>query len=106
MTIPGNCGEIWLPLKKSADKPAAGQTETIAAAAGQTDPADAVRQAQPAGTDCAALEEAFEKGRIAGLQEAILTIMSKNGPVTDQMLRDVTDNVYHDSLINWIKSFW
>lgn len=52
-----------------------------------------------------ALDEAFERGRITGLQEAILAIMSKNGPVTDQMRRDVTDNVYHDSLINWIKSF-
>jgi len=49
--------------------------------------------------------EAFEKGRIAGLQEAILTIMEKNGPLTDQMRKDVEDNVYHDSLIKWIKSF-
>ena len=49
--------------------------------------------------------EAFEKGKIAGLQEAILAIMEKNGPVTDQMRKDVTDNVYHDSLINWVKSF-
>jgi hypothetical protein len=48
---------------------------------------------------------AFEKGKIAGLQEAILAIMEKNGPVTDQMRKDVTDNVYHDSLINWVKSF-
>jgi len=62
-------------------------------AAGQGSPTDA------------ALEEAFEQGRIAGLQEAILAIMSKNGPITDQMRRDVTDNVYHDSLITWIKSF-
>ncbi len=52
-----------------------------------------------------ALDAAFEQGRIAGLQEAILAIMSKNGPITDQMRRDVTDNIYHDSLINWIKSF-
>ena len=50
-------------------------------------------------------QEAFEKGRIAGLQEAILTIMEKNGPITEQMKKDVKDNVYHDSLINWIKSF-
>ncbi|MDE6433262.1 MAG: alpha-amylase [Lachnospiraceae bacterium] len=48
---------------------------------------------------------AYEKGKIAGLQEAILAIMEKNGPVTDQMRKDVTDNVYHDSLINWVKSF-
>ncbi len=52
-----------------------------------------------------ACKEAFEKGKIAGLQEAILAIMEKNGPVTDQMRRDVTENVYHDSLINWVKSF-
>ncbi|MCI9421495.1 alpha-amylase [Lachnospiraceae bacterium WCA-9-b2] len=50
-------------------------------------------------------QEAFEKGRITGLQEAILAMMEKNGPVTDQMKKDVMDNVYHDSLINWIKSF-
>ncbi len=49
--------------------------------------------------------EAFERGKIAGLQEAILAIMEKNGPVTDQMRRDVMENVYHDSLINWVKSF-
>lgn len=49
--------------------------------------------------------EAFEKGKIAGLQEAILAIMEKNGPVTDQMRRDVENNVYHDSLVTWIKSF-
>ncbi len=52
-----------------------------------------------------ATRKAFEEGRIAGLQEAILAIMEKNGPVTDQMRRDVVENVYHDSLINWIKSF-
>ncbi len=51
------------------------------------------------------MAEAFERGKIAGLQEAILAIMEKNGPVTDQMRRDVMDNVYHDSLITWIKSF-
>lgn len=53
----------------------------------------------------AKITQAFEDGKIAGLQEAILAIMEKNGPVTDQMRRDVEVNVYHDSLINWIKSF-
>ena len=49
--------------------------------------------------------QAFERGKIAGLQEAILAMMEKNGPVSDQMRRDVMENVYHDSLINWVKSF-
>lgn len=53
----------------------------------------------------AAVSQDFENGKIAGLQEAILAIMEKNGPVTDQMRRDVEANVYHDSLIAWIKSF-
>ena len=50
-------------------------------------------------------DASFERGKIAGLQEAILAIMEKNGPITEQMRKDVMDNVYHDSLINWIKSF-
>ena len=50
-------------------------------------------------------DEAFEKGKIAGLQEAVIARMEMNGPVTDQMRKDVEANVYHDSLINWIKSF-
>ncbi len=49
--------------------------------------------------------EAFEKGKIAGLQAAILARMEKNGCVTDQMRKDVTDNTHYESLINWIKSF-
>jgi len=49
--------------------------------------------------------EDFENGRIAGLQEAILAIMSKYGPVTDQMKRDVYNQTHIPSLINWVKSF-
>ncbi|MBO5145507.1 MAG: alpha-amylase [Lachnospiraceae bacterium] len=76
-----------------------GETPSAAGHASNTAPA----QSEP----CISPEyaEAFEKGKIAGLQEAILAIMEKNGPVTDQMRKDVTDNVYHDSLINWVKSF-
>ncbi|MCM1149852.1 MAG: alpha-amylase, partial [Butyricicoccus sp.] len=51
------------------------------------------------------IADAFERGKIAGLQEAIIAIMEKNGPVTDQTRRDVLANVYHDSLITWVKSF-
>ena len=73
--------------------------ETPAEEACVPDPAPAAPTA-PAGSS-----EDFERGRIAGLQEAIIAIMEKYGPVTDQMRKDVTDNVYHDSLIIWIKSF-
>jgi len=49
---------------------------------------------------------AFEQGKIAGLQEAIFAIMEKKGPVTEQMRKDVINNTHHDSLVNWVKSFY
>ncbi len=84
------------------NEPTATVASSAAAPAVETPATDTPKSATP---DQNALDEAFEKGRIAGLQEAILAIMSKNGPITDQMRRDVAANVYHDSLINWIKSF-
>lgn len=86
----------------SDSEPTATAASSAAAPAVETPATDTAKSAAP---DQNALDEAFEKGRIAGLQEAILAIMSKNGPITDQMRRDVAANVYHDSLINWIKSF-
>ena len=50
--------------------------------------------------------DAFEQGKIAGLQEAILAIMEKKGPVTEQMRNDVLRNTHHDSLVTWVKSFY
>ena len=82
-------------LKKEQEKPMESAPERDTAEVGAKETKTAVT----------AGDEAFEKGKIAGLQEAILAIMEKNGPVTDQMKKDVTDNVYHDSLIAWIKSF-
>ena len=50
-------------------------------------------------------EQAFEEGKIAGLQEAIIARMERNGYVTDQMRNDVYNNNHIPSLINWVKSF-
>ena len=51
------------------------------------------------------LNKPYEEMTIEELQEAILEKMRKNGPVTEYMLGTVRENVYHDSLINWVKSF-
>ena len=97
------------PEPASHDKTAAARdtdTDTVpdsasaAAPAAETAPGDTAAPAKTPETS-----GDFERGKIAGLQEAIIAIMEKNGPVTDQMRKDVTDNVYHDSLVNWIKSF-
>ena len=47
----------------------------------------------------------FEEMTVEELQEAILERMKHNGPVTEQMRNDVLENIYHNSLITWIKSF-
>ena len=47
----------------------------------------------------------YEEMEVPELQEAVLAKLGQNGPVTDQMKREVRENVYKDSLINWAKSF-
>ena len=126
VNVKANSGEIWVPVVNGQsapdvqDKPVSLHVEdavTAPAPKEETVPeATHIEKEEPAPAvppvaKAASVEssdnsnDAYEKGRIAGLQEAILAIMEKNGPVTEQMKKDVTDNVYHDSLINWIKSF-
>ena len=49
--------------------------------------------------------KAPEDMSIEELQAGILAKMANNGPVTDQMKKTVYDNIWHDSLVNWLKSF-
>ena len=49
--------------------------------------------------------KASEDMSVEELQAGILAKMAKNGPVTDQMKKTVYDNIWHDSLVNWLKSF-
>ena len=46
-----------------------------------------------------------EEMSVEELQAEILARLKANGPVTDRMLRDVRENVYRDSLLNWLRSF-
>lgn len=148
--VPGNYGEIWLPLQdgekipentvsmpsipaasKKEEKPEkmepvameeSNQPDTTdiekisVEEKDSTDEKMSIKQESPTtgetpieqstpSSDETALKNAFEEGKIAGLQEAIIAIMEKNGYVTDQMRRDVYNNTHHDSLINWVKSF-
>ena len=47
----------------------------------------------------------YEQMSVEQLQAVILAKMAKNGPVTDQMRRDVRANVWLNSLVSWAKSF-
>jgi 1,4-alpha-glucan branching enzyme len=129
VNVRANSGEIWVPADKSkALKPIEAPQEITEAAKPQviveepkveekaieapkveeTATAEPKVESRPAETVQAAppkQEKTYEEGIIAGLQEAIIAIMEKNGPVTDQMRRDVLNNTHHDSLIIWVKSF-
>ncbi len=47
----------------------------------------------------------YEEMSIEELQAAILEKMAGNGPVTEEMKRTVFENVYPNSLLNWVRSF-
>ena len=51
------------------------------------------------------VDKPYEEMTIEELQEGILAKMAKNGPITDQMRKDVEENIYRNSLLNWINSF-
>ncbi len=128
VNVRANSGDIWIPVTDEASLPegigklaeAVIQNEPIQKEEKTTveevreqkvekteeaEPAKPTKQPEEKDASDPEHSRQYEEGRIAGLQEAILAIMEKNGPVTDQMRRDVRENVYHDSLIAWIKSF-
>ena len=51
------------------------------------------------------VHKSYEEMTVAELQTAVLEKMAENGPVTEEMKRTVDENVWHDSLVNWVKSF-
>ncbi len=51
------------------------------------------------------LNKPYEEMSVAELQACILEKLAKNGPVTDRMRKDVEENIYPNSLLNWVRSF-
>ena len=121
-TIKANAGEIWLPenhavqavlpekvLKikepeKAVEQPAQKSDQEILEK--ESEPVSRTEPELVSRTDSEPANRTdYENMTIEELQEAILLKMAKNGPVTEQMLGTVRENVYHDSLVNWVKSF-
>lgn len=50
-------------------------------------------------------EKPYEEMSVQELQLSVLAQLAMRGEVTPQMRKDVAENVYHDSLVNWAKSF-
>ena len=94
-SMEGCSGEIWIPsaggnryepLKEKL-------TEKKKEAEVKYDPHKA-----PAG-------KSLEDMSIEELQAEVLARLAANGPLTDRMKREVQENIYRDSLLNWVKSF-
>ncbi len=129
VTLQPNSGEIWIseecrtekqpeytpvePVEfKAAEAPKPVAEPESAPVKEQAAMADEAQQKTTAEQPVQAVQQpkvptnkSYEEMTIEELQQAILDKMAKNGPITDQMRRDVMENVYHNSLINWVKSF-
>lgn len=122
ITVSANSGEIWIPTKLINDTLKPIEVIEIKKAPEQVKineaPTETVKEPpieNPTNTEQTTEEETtqlvidlnkpYEEMTIEELQEAILEKMRKNGPVTDYMLGTVRENVYRDSLLNWVKSF-
>ncbi|MBO5369886.1 MAG: alpha-amylase, partial [Clostridia bacterium] len=116
--IKENSGEIWIPSDLSDSEFTCLTTDSIAEPPLEIEHTEPVINQEEI-TELAELEEiievqpeqkekpekSFEEMTVEELQEAILERMRRNGPVTEQMHRDVMENVYHNSLVTWVKSF-
>ena len=102
VTLQPNSGEIWIPKENSAEESEHTSIEPVKFNAVKV---EAAKVTEPEHKIEVPTNKAYEEMTIEELQQAILDKMAKNGPITDQMRRDVMENVYHNSLINWVKSF-
>ena len=108
VTVPANSGEIWVP---SGDMPEykpfkveiSLKEETVTDE--ESIPADS--EAPFSATEPVHFDpnKSPEDMSVAELQAAILAKMANNGPVSDQMKKTVNENIWHDSLVNWLNSF-
>ena len=128
VSIAANSGEIWLPAgdmpeykpvqvevpetaaAKENESNALETEENQAAEAGSVAEAPSTPEAEASSSQETAAEvpnpdKTPEEMTVGELQVAILAKMAGNGPVTDQMKKTVYDNIWHDSLVNWLKSF-
>ncbi|MBQ9663685.1 MAG: alpha-amylase [Oscillospiraceae bacterium] len=93
-------GTEYEPIRSGAESREENSAPAAAAIRNEQSPAaDSLRAVQPD------LSKPYDEMSVEELQAAILQKLAKNGPVTDRMRRDVAENVYRNSLLNWVRSF-
>ena len=128
VTLRENSGEIWEPLEEGQmpepagesseeEKMIPGQNREVETAQGQeedraegetvegTEPDSAAECCSVSGPVSVPADKSYEEMTVEELQAVILEKMAENGPVTAEMRRTVEENIWHNSLVNWVKSF-
>ena len=112
VSLPACGGEIFAPEGKETDaSPRVSFAEQFASKGAPTLKGVVEEDAEDAAAGRPAIlpedipNVPYDQMTVEQLQAVILAKMAKNGPVDDQMRRDVMGNVWHDSLVNWAKSF-
>ncbi len=116
LTLKGNSGEILLPREGTVkeftpvvteitlpEKEKAKETSEIKAETKEIENCFSAKESTP--KTAAIPDKAYEDMTVEELQAVILGKLAKNGPVTEQMQKDVSENIWHNSLVNWAKSF-
>ncbi len=100
ITIDGTDGDIWLPERdvRKGTAPVSVPKPVIP----KEPPVKAEEKPLP---ERSTQTKSYEEMSVEELQAEILYKMSLNGPLTDRMKQDVMENVYRDSLLNWVRSF-
>ena len=99
LAMEGSSGEIWIPSgeKKQYEPVRVSFPETESQSKAVTGD-DIMSQRADAG-------KSFDEMTVEELQAEILSKLASNGPLTDRMIREVQENIYRDSLLNWVRSF-
>ena len=95
--LPPFGGELWIPADCSCAVPELPEITF--------EPSEPVRVPQTFRLEPMEARKPYEEMTVEELQQAILAKLAANGPVTDRMYRDVAENIYRDSLLNWVRSF-
>ena len=107
VTLKTCSGEIWIPAEDAKEAYDV-VMEPVVTERKEYVPQEAVSPAptpvsEP--TPVTVPNKPYEEMTVEELQAAVLERLAKNGPVTEQMKKEVFENIWHDSLVNWIKSF-
>ena len=108
VTVPANSGEIWVPAGDMPEyKPFKVEISVNEETVTDEESIPADSEAPSSATEPVHFDpnKSPEDMSVAELQAAILAKMANNGPVSDQMKKTVNENIWHDSLVNWLKSF-